>query len=203
MTGDPITEILSSKTRLKIADLLSIRPRTLNELADATGISVQAVIKHLDKLDGLGLLSKRKVSGGGIQVRKLYSLKGVRFGDFSVGNVVIVKMTESNPGKVRSGDVVAELESVAQDALVQRRRIREGARRLGRLIDGLVENEERLEGLIQHLELDDNDMIVLQTLFTEETLEDAERTLSGVHGFADPRRSIERALAKAKRNAKR
>lgn len=202
MGDDAVQEILSSKTRLKIADLLSTRPRTLKELADASGISVQAVLKHLDKIDKLGLLREQKVAGGGVQARKLYSVKGVRLGDFSTGGVTIVKMTESVPVEARSKDVVSELESLAEDALVQRRRIREEARRLGRLIDGLVESETRLDWLISSLGLDDGDALVLRTVYTEETLEDAERVLGSVYGFADPRRSIDRAIGKAKRSAK-
>ncbi|HME18349.1 MAG TPA: winged helix-turn-helix domain-containing protein [Nitrososphaerales archaeon] len=196
-------EILSSKSRLRIADLLSTRPRTLGELADKTGVSVQAVLKHLEKLDRLGILEKRKVSGKGISIRKLYSLKGFRVGDFSAEGLTVVNIARVGPVPYEGKDPVGDLERIAEDVLVQRRRVRDQARRLGRSIEELTAHEERLGGLIGGLGLGDDERLVIQTAFTEETLEEAEKELKRVHRIDDPRRSIATALAKARRSVKK
>ena len=56
-------EMVSSVMRLVIADLLSIRPRPLSELAHETGISVQGVLKHLKKLAAMGVLRETELRG--------------------------------------------------------------------------------------------------------------------------------------------
>jgi DNA-binding transcriptional ArsR family regulator len=203
LAPDLSPEILSSKSRLRIADLLSTRPRTLGELADKTGVSVQAVLKHLERLDSLGILEKRKVSGKGISVRKLYALKGFHVGDFSAGGLTVVNIAKGSPIPYEGRDPVGDLERIAEDVLVQRRRTRDQARKLGRSIDELTAHEERLSGLIDALGLGDEERLIIQTAFTEETLEDAEKELRRVHRIDDPRRSIARALAKARRSVKK
>ena len=203
MGSDIVSKVISSRSRLKIADLLSIRPRTLKELAELTGISVPGVLKHLSKLRMLGLLQQRKVSGGVLQARTIYSIRGAHIGDFSVGDLTVVKLTQGKPGEPKSRDPIAEIQSLAEDSIVQRRRIREQSRRLGRLIDDLVQNEGRLSALVESLQVNDNEKILLLAAFTEETMEEAEKSLSRHHGLIDPRKSIDRALANAKRNAKR
>jgi predicted transcriptional regulator len=203
MAGETSSEILSSRSRLKIADLLSIRPRTLGELAGETGISVQGVLKHLDKLSQLGLLEKGKIGGKAVTVRKLYSMKNGSVGDFSNGGLTIVSISRRQPSVYKSANPVGELESLAEDILVQKRRIREQARRLGRMIDEMIGDQEKLNSLVQDLNLSDEDKLVVQTAFTEETLQDAEKALSRIHGMTTPRRSIEQALSKARRNVKK
>ncbi len=139
MNQKALEEVVSSKARLRIADLISVRPRTLRELADLTGISVQGVLKHLSRLEKLGLLSETKVDGGALPIRKVYSIKGVRIGDFSHGDLTVVKVTASTERPAHSEEPLRELESLAADALVQKRRVRDQTRRLGRMIDELVE----------------------------------------------------------------
>src|SRR5271157_4815434 len=133
MAGEVPPEILSSRSRLVIADLLSTRPRTLGELADKTGVSIQAVLKHLQKLDQMGMLEKKSVSGREISARKLYSLKGAHLGDYSAGSLTVVSMARREGGSSASRSPVTDLEALAEDVLVQRRRIREQARKLGRM----------------------------------------------------------------------
>ncbi|MDV3276909.1 MAG: helix-turn-helix domain-containing protein [Nitrososphaerales archaeon] len=203
MNDNESFELLASRSRLRIAALLSTRPRTLGELANETGVSVQAVLKHLEKLNRLGILEKRKISGKSISVRKLYSIKGAHVGNFSTGDITIVSVTKRQPAGHRSKDPVGEMQNLAEDVLVQKRRIREQARKLGREIGELVESEERLNGLVQSLDLDDEERLVLLTAFTEETLEDAEKALARTHGLTDPRRSLERAIGKARRVGKK
>lgn len=200
MAADIPPEILSSRSRLKIADLLSTRPRTMGELADKTGVSVQAVLKHLEKLESLKVLEKRRVSGKGVSVRKLYALKGYHVGDFSTEGLTIVNMTKVEPIQYAGKDPVGDLDSIAEDVLVQRRRIREQARKLGRSIRELVEYEGRMNSLIETMGIGDVERLLIRTAFTEETLGEAEAELKRVYRINDPRRSIERALAKAKRS---
>ncbi len=203
MASDPIAGFLSSKTRLRIADLLSTRPRTLGELANLTGISIQGVLRHLRKLVDLGLVEERKVSGKGITVRKVYLAKGLRVGDFSVADLTVVKLSKSEPAVVRSREPVAELEYLAEEALLQRRRIKDQARKLGKMIDELVKDEERMRGLLEALDLGEEEGLVLQTIYTEDSLEEGERALSRYYGMKEGRRAIEKALAKARRSAKK
>ncbi len=200
---DPISGFLSSKTRLRIADLLSTRPRTLGELAELTGISIQGVLRHLRKLVDLGLVEEKSVHWKGVTVRKVYLAKGVRVGDFSVGDLTVVKLSRAEPLSVDSTEPVADLEYLAEEALLQRRRIKDQARKLGRMIDELVEDEAKMNGLLQSMSLTESEKLVLQTLFTEDSLDDGERALSAHYGLKDGRRSIEKALAKARRSAKR
>jgi len=197
MAYDKLEGIVSSRVRLKIADLISIRPRTLRELADITGISVQAVLKHLEKLNRVGVLEEKRIDAAELGVRKVYSIAGFHVGDFSLGDLTIVKLSKTAPPLAKTRRVGrAELERLAEDSLVQRRRIREQARRLGRMIDDLVASETRLSGLIESLRLGDGERLMVHTFFTEESMEEAESSLKGHYGMVNPRRDIERALEK-------
>ncbi len=193
--------VLSSRTRLRIADLISVRPRTLGELASLTGISIQGVLKQLQRLERLGLVEEKKVTGSGISVHKVYRGKGVRLGDFSVGDLTVVKLTKSAPQSSQSSKPLDELEFLAEEALLQRRRIKDHAKKLGRMIDDLVEDEAKMSGLLDSMDLGDEGRLVLQTLFTEESLGEGERAVSRYFGL-DGRRSIEKALAKVRRIGK-
>jgi len=199
MGRELFSTITSSPTKLRIANLLSVRPRTLRELADLSGISVQGVLRHLNELDEMDLLSETTIKGSKMSTRKLYSLKESRVRDFSVGGLTIVKVTEK-PRVMKSQGGQATVESMASEILVGRRRVKDKARRLARTIDELMEDEDRLIQAIEDMKLDDEDRIVMQTLFTEDTLDEAERILSRIQGLPDARRSIDKALAEAKRN---
>ncbi|MDV3293811.1 MAG: helix-turn-helix domain-containing protein [Nitrososphaerales archaeon] len=202
MSSSTIEGVVSSKARLRIADLISVRPRTLRELAALTGISVQGVLKHLDKLSKLGLVAEKRVAGGSIPVRKLYSMKGLRIGDFSQGDLTIVKMSRSPERAAKSEDAVRDLESLAADAIVQRRRIRDQARKLGRTIDEFVDTETRIDAIIRALKVKDDERLLVQTAFTEESLEEAERALREHHGLRDAKRTLGMALARARKVGK-
>ena len=203
MNQSALEEIVSSKARLRIADLLSVRPRTLRELADLTGISMPGVLKHLARMEKLGLVAEAKVEGGAFPVRKVYSIKGVRIGDFSHGNLTVVKVTDSTEKSAKSEDAVKELESLAADALVQKRRIRDQTRRLGRMIDELVNTESRIGGLIGGLGAEDEDQLLLHTAFTEESMEEAERSLTEHYGMREPKRALDKAVSRARKLGKK
>jgi predicted transcriptional regulator len=198
-----LEEVVSSKARLRIVDLISIRPRTLRELADLTGMSVQGALKHIARLEKLGLLSESKVDGGALPIRKVYSSKGVRIGDFSHGDLTVVKVTASTERPPHSEEPLKELESLTADALVQRRRVRDQTRRLGRLIDELVGTETRIVGLVDGLGAADQDRLLLHTAFTEESMEEAEKALAQHLGLREPRRALEKALSRARKLGKK
>lgn len=198
-----LEEVVSSKARLRIVDLLSVRPRTLKELADLNGISVQGVLKHITRLEKLGLISETKVDASALRVRKVYSMKGVRIGDFSYGGLTVVKMSTSTERPAHSDEPLRELELLAADTLVERRRIRDQARRLGRMIDELANTEARIHGLVEGLGTDDQDRLLLSAAFTEESLEEAEKVLSEHFGLREPRRALEKALSRARKLGKK
>jgi DNA-binding transcriptional regulator GbsR (MarR family) len=192
-----INEILVQGARLKIADAVSLRPRTLTELADITGISIQGVIKHLKRLAQLGLVEERKAPGSVTKARRVYVARGASVGDYSSRDLAIVKLSKANRPEKRRHAKSQDLESLAADVLFQRRRIRDEARKLGKMIDRLVEEEELLNGALEAGPFTDDERLILLSLLTEETIEDGVRVLSKYYGVED-RRSIDKALTKAR-----
>lgn len=203
MNQKALEEVVSSKVRLQIADLISVRPRTLQELADITGLTVQGVLKHLTRMKRLDIVAEDKVEGGTLPIRKVYAAKSARIGDFSHGDLTVVKVTDTAERSASSDNPVSELESLAADSIIQKRRVRDQARRLSRTIDELVATQTRISGILNGLEIADDDRMLLQAAFTEESLEEAERSLSAHFGLREPRRAIEKALARARKLAKK
>ena len=195
-----MSEVVSSASRLTIADMISARPRTLSELSKAAGISVQGVLKHLTRLDSLGLLEEMKVSLPG--VRKAYSLKGAMIGDFGIDDLMVVKFSRRT--KVASETAASRpgLEVLGEESIMLRRRVREQVRRAGRMIEELYENQEELEKALSTMNLPAEDLLVLQVLYSEESRADAERVLAEEYGIPDPGRTIERAASKVRRTAR-
>jgi biotin operon repressor len=191
---DPLPEVTASRSRLRIADLVSTRPYGLKELAGATGISVQGVLKHLRKLRSLGLVQERSVRSPGLSVRKVYQAGEARVRDFSARDIILVKLSGGRPPE----SPVASLEELARDVLLERRRVRDAARRLGRSIDELVVDESRLAWAIESLGLDETERLVLQVIYTEETLAGAEQVLLREFGLKEGEGAIERAVAKGR-----
>jgi predicted transcriptional regulator len=192
-----IDEVLASGTRLKIADAVSVRPRTLTELSDLTGISVQGVIKHLKRLTQLGLVDERKAPASASKARRVYVSRSPLVGDYSAKDLAIVKLSKVGRPEKRRHSQNKDLESLAADLLFQRRRIRDEAKRLGKIIDRLVEEEELLNGALEAGSFTNDERLILQTLLTEETIEDGVQVLSKYYGIED-RRSIDKALMKAR-----
>lgn len=203
MIRDSLPEVISSRTRLKVADLVSTRPRTLGELAAATGISIQGVLKHLKKLEELGLVEEKSVRSPGLAVRKVYAAKGTRLGDFSAGDLTLVKLSRKPSAPAEEPDRCFDLEYLAEEAILRRRRIRDQTRRLGRMIDDLVDDESRMKAALESMDLSDTERLILQVLFTEESLEEGERVLLEHFGLQDGKKSIEKALSKARHQVKK
>jgi DNA-binding transcriptional ArsR family regulator len=203
MSQEAMEAILSSKARLRVVGLVSLRPRSLRELADLTGISVQGVLKHLTRLKSLGMVDELKLKTRSLPVRKLYTIKDIRVGDFSQGDMTVVKLSRPPERAAEAADPAGELDALAADAIVERRRIREQARRLGRAIDELVATEARIAGLVRGLTLEEEDKLLLHTLFTEESMEEAESALRADYGLREPRRALEKAVSRAKKLGKK
>jgi predicted ArsR family transcriptional regulator len=192
-------EVLAPGARLKIADAVSVRPRTLTELADLTGISVQGVLKHLKRLARLGLVEERKAPASVSKARRVYVSGSALVGDYSAKDLAIVKLSKAARPEKRRQTKSQDLESLAADLLFQRRRIRDEIRKLGKMIDRLVEEEELLNGALEAGSFTEDERLILQALLTEETIEEGVRALSKYYGIED-RRSIDKALAKARRS---
>ncbi|MDG6898500.1 MAG: ArsR family transcriptional regulator [Nitrososphaerota archaeon] len=203
MSSETLESVVASGPRLRIANLVSSRPRTLRELSAETGVSVQGVLKHLKKLSGLGLVVEQKVRAGGIGARKVYAAKGTRVSDFSAGDLTIVKLSRVGRSSLESSDPMREVEGLSEDVILARRRIREQTRRLGRLIDELGEDQGRIDGIISSLDLSDEEKLLLLIAYTEESMEDAERVVRERLGVRDARRALEKAISKARRVAKK
>ena len=203
MTRDLLPEVVSSRARLRIAALVSARPRSLGELADATGISIQGVLKHLTKLEELGLVEEKNVRSPALAVRKVYTTKGVKLGDYSAEGLTLVKLSENPSAPDEEAERPFDLEYLAEEAILRRRRIQDQTRRLGRMIDDLVKDESRIEVALESMDLTDTERLILRVLFTEESLEEGERVLLEHFGLQDGKRSIEKALSKARRQTKK
>ncbi|MCL4355592.1 MAG: winged helix-turn-helix transcriptional regulator [Nitrososphaerota archaeon] len=196
MTIDFVEEVLSSKAKLRIMDAVSVRPRTLGELSDATGISVQGVLRHLKRLAELGLVEERGLSRAAPKARVVYAAASARVRDYSSKGLTVVRSADVRPR--RQPARVRDLERAAGDLLIQRRRIGETARKLGRMIDEASEDQEDLAAAVASLGLSDTERLIVEVALTEDTLEEGRVVLSKYYGIED-RRSIERALSKAGR----
>jgi DNA-binding transcriptional ArsR family regulator len=196
MNAEALDAVLSSRARVRIEDALSLRPRTLNELAAVTGISVQGVLRHLKLLMKLGLVEERRLNPVTPKARIVYAAKSMAVGDYSTSGLMMVKSTPLLRREVSGGGV--ELERMAGEVLVRRSQVRSAAKRLGREIDELVAAQESLQAALDSMPLGDYERLILGVLLTEETIEDGVRVLSKYYGIGD-RRSIDKALAKARR----
>jgi hypothetical protein len=70
------------------------------------------------------------------------------------------------------------------------------------MIDDLVEDESRIEVTLEPMDLSDMERLILRVLFTEESLSEGERVLLKHFGLQDGKRSIEKALNKARHQIK-
>lgn len=177
-------------------DSVSVRPRTLGELSDIAGISVQGVLRHVKRLMELGVVEEVRLSKAAPKARIAYVAKGARVRDYSSGGYAVVKSTEGVGGPQRKGKV-RDLERASGDLLILRRRIREETRKLGRMIDEAADEQDVLADSVRSLPLAPAEKLIVEVVLTEDTLEDGIRVLSNYYGI-DDRMSIESALSKAK-----
>ncbi|MDG6925663.1 MAG: ArsR family transcriptional regulator [Nitrososphaerota archaeon] len=193
-----IEELASSRIRLKIANLLSSRPATLSEMSELTGISVQGVLKHLKKVRDEGLLTENNMkSGKYLRQRKLYFMRGRKVADYSEGDLLVASVGMSTDDLVRRvGDVYDELDWLAQDIVILRRRARELSHRMRRVLDEVTEDEARISGLVDGLPLADDEKQIAYLIFTEDTPERARAILKDHYGCRDPEAGLAAVAAK-------
>ncbi|MBI2649374.1 MAG: ArsR family transcriptional regulator [Thaumarchaeota archaeon] len=193
-----IDDIVSSNSRMKIAGLISIRPRSLGELAEITGISVQGVLKHLVRLRKSGFLTESELREGKyLRYRKVYSIEGRRIVDFSQGDLMVAYISKQfnlQEGKVKAS--YEELETVAEDMIITRRRIRDAIKRLERLIEELSYGQERLMTITRTIGLDREEEQIARILFTEDGIDDTKKTLSRYYGLKDAEGSVRKVIEK-------
>lgn len=194
-------EVVASRAKQKILDALSERPRTLGELSSVVGISVQGVLRHLKRLVEVGAVEERNLSRVAPKARLVYAARGLTFRDFSAGDLTVMKSTETLP-RSGAGPKAKDLERASGEILIKKRRIRDEARKLGRMIDDIAADQGAISSAIGGLPLEPKEKLILEVLLTEDTFEDGERVLAEYYGL-DDRRSIESVLAKAKRSVGR
>jgi predicted ArsR family transcriptional regulator len=193
-----IEDIADSRVRLTIASAISSRPRTLGELAEVTGISVQGVLKHLNKLSESGILRTRNLpSGEYLRPRKLYFIDSRRVANYSEGEMIVATLGEqAGAGELKVDDPYAELDGLAQDIIVMRRRARELSARMKRMIEEVTENESRIARLIEGLKLSSEEKQIARLIFGDDGPEQARRILRKYYGCANPESAIQGVVEK-------
>jgi len=198
MDSRTVDEVVSSGPKLKIESALAVRPRTLAELASLTGITVQGVLKHLKRLAELGLVEEKRLPVKNLKARTVYSASEELIGNYSTQDLTVVKPTRRLPsGTARQGGP-PDLEERAANMLLLHHRVRDQARKLGRMIDELTDERETLRSRLGGLDATPEEKLILEVVLTEETLGEGLRALARYYGIED-RRSIDKALAKVKR----
>jgi predicted transcriptional regulator len=195
-----IEGIASSRARLKIANLLSSRPATLSELSVLTDMSVQGVLKHLKKLSEEGILEEEKMQGGKyLRQRKLYFIESKKIADYSEGELLVATIGRSAkepPMKVK--DAYEELDWLSQDIVMMGRRARELSQRMRRVLEEVIEDEERIGALIDGLALSPEEKQIAYLIFAEDTPEHARAILRDHYGCRDPEAAMKAVAAKVR-----
>ena len=198
-----LEEVVSSRARLLIADLLSVRPRTLGELAEKAGISVQGVLKHLKKIGETGMLRETELRGKEyVSIRKVYSMANGKIGDYSSGDFLIAHLSRGTPrgGEGLSSPGFDGLESLSEDILVQRRRIRTLGKRMEKMVMELEACEERLSEAILTQEMSSELKLIALTLFSEDDEGEARRVILKHYGCDNADEAIAAAIAGLRRS---
>jgi predicted transcriptional regulator len=198
-----IEEVASSRVRLKIANLLSSRPATLSELSALCGISVQGVLKHLKKIESEGLLKEENMEGGRfLRQRKLYSIESRKIADYSEGELLVATIGRSSKEEpTRVKDAYQELDGLAQDIILLRRRARELSQRMKRVLEEVTEDEARIGGLIDGLSLAPDEKQIAYLIFTEDSPDHAGTILKEHYGCRDPEAAMKSVVTRIRRGA--
>ncbi len=174
-------------------------------------MSVQGVLKHLKKLEEARLLRERKMKRGRyLKQRKLYFIDNPKVADYSQRDVLVATMGRpraiGEPGEKtadRSGESsLRELDGLAQDVLILRRRVRDLARRTARMVDEVVESESRIATLVSSLGLTDEEEQVARLVYGDDSPETVRQILREQYGCTDPEGAI-RDVMKRIRSASR
>jgi predicted ArsR family transcriptional regulator len=192
-----IESIASSRVRLSIASLITIRPRTLTELAELTGVSVQAVLKHLARLDREGLVGRSSLGQGEhLRQRKLYSLKTAGVEGYAHKDIIVAALTSPRPAAGTAPGRYSELEGLAEEVIFRRARMRDVLKRLERAIGEVAEEEARLRGAIEGVGLSPEDKQIAAVIFTEDDAQSAKTVLRKHFGCPDPEAAVAEVVGK-------
>ncbi len=198
-----IESLASSRVRLSIALLLTVRPRTLTELSESTGVSIQAVLKHAKKLQEEGLLAETIfATGRHLHRRKLYSMKeGVE--GFARGDMLVAAFTPSEKGMVEAEEArgtasgYSLLESLSEEVIFSRASLRESIKKLERTISRVAESQRRLmEAISEQEALTSEEKHIAYLYFTEDSEIRVKDVLRRHFGCADPETALGDVLAK-------
>jgi predicted transcriptional regulator len=190
--------------RLSVALLLSVRPRTLSELAESTGGSIQAVLKHTKKIEEEGLLAETILGTGRyLRRRKLYSMKNKGVEGFARGDVLVAAFTPREREGRGAEDTKGPnsgyplLESLAEDVIYSRANMRESIKKLDRAISRVAESQDRLARTIseQH-SLTGEEKHIAYLYFTEDSESKVKEVLKTHFGCADPGDALGAVLTK-------
>ena len=150
----------------------------------------------------MGLIEERTVNRPKyLTVRKAYSLKGASLDDFSRESLMIVNLSAEREEEALGvgRDAFADLNGMAEELLIEGRRIKDQARRLQRMIDEFSATKSRLKRLIESLDLNSEEKLIAETVFTEDTVKGAATVLSKFYGCRNPDEAISEVVAKVKK----
>ena len=147
-------------------------------------------------------MEERRLGNSIPKARIVYASKGAIVEDYSSSDLAVAKMVESWPSGRGTKGSETDLENMSANVLLLRRRVNDETRKLGRLIDEVAESRNDLIAALAKMPLSELERLILEVILTEETVEDGVSALSRFYGIED-RRSIDKALAKARRNVGR
>lgn len=195
-----IEQIVSSHTRLEIAELISRRPRSLHELASKTQTTVQGVLKHLKKLDEMGLLEELRLENPRyLAIKKIYSIRDNTVHNFSIGDLLVVNLCKRKIDQKFERASYSELMRLAEEKIILSRRVRSQVRKLARMIDQLFESESEIKERIKALNLSQEEKVIAEIAFSEESMSDAILALSRYFGCREPEEIIRKVMVKVRK----
>ena len=137
------------------------------------------------------LKTKNLPAGKYLRPRKLYYIESRRVADYSKGDMIVATLgLESAHGRLEAEDPSAELDRLAQDIILLRRRAMELSERMKRMIEEVTENESRIARLIEGLGLTSEEKQIAYLIFGDDRPEKARRILREHYGCRNPEAAI-------------
>lgn len=151
----------------------------------------------MKRLAELGLVEEKRLPTRNLKARTVYAAAGELIGNYSTSDLIVVKPTRKLPAGAPGVGGPPDLEDRAADVLLLQHRVKDQARKLGRMIDELTDEREALRNSLERLPISPEEGLALEVALTEETLEDGLKVLARYYGIED-RRTLDKALAKAR-----
>lgn len=148
-----LLEIIGSGTRLRLLELLSVRARSLNELASNLGVTQQAVMKHISMLERNGLVQQIKVSNKKSKVKNAYTLsKPLSMGyTFKNGILCLYIGSGEHDARPANKDILEMLRSIEYGRNLLRMRTKVLANRLRTMIEEDLKMQAEANSAIKKL----------------------------------------------------